>query len=152
MGILRKITVRNDSQGHGYYGAPRGSRKHNGVDLVVEKGDQVLAPENGVLKRSAQPYSSDPKYKGFVLVGDSGLEWKVFYCILEPNIIGTRVSKGQHIATAQAISEKYNSSMIDHIHVEIRKDEKRIDPTDTIMSGDEKKKCGNSSFCPFYCT
>lgn len=113
--------MRNDSQGQGHYGASRGSRRHRGVDLIVTKGQQIFAPFDGTITRKLQVYGSDPKYKGLEIQseGDNTQKVKIFYCIVNPDLISKKVTKGQVIATAQAINEKYSPKMKNHIHVEL---------------------------------
>ena len=115
--------MRNDSLGLGHYGASRGSRKHRGVDLIVTKGQEIFAPFNGTITRKLQVYSNDPKYKGLEIQSedDKTIKVKIFYCIVNPNLIGKKVQRGQVIATAQAINEKYSPKMKNHIHVELWK-------------------------------
>lgn len=119
MRLLKIHTLREDSSGSGRFGASRGNRTHKGVDLEVTKGEEVYSPFSGVIVRTTRPYADDAKYKGIVLKSDSGIEMKIFY--MNPSVSSGRVSKGQVIGYAQAISEKYGGSMKDHIHVEIRK-------------------------------
>ena len=115
--------MRNDSLGQGHYGASRGSRRHRGVDLVVLKNQKIFAPFNGTITRKLVVYGSDPKYKGFEIQSedDNTIKVKVFYCIVNSNLIGEKVQRGQVIGTAQAINEKYNNKMKNHIHVELWK-------------------------------
>lgn len=131
--FLNNQVIRVDAAGNGHFGAKRGSRKHQGVDLLVQKGDNVLAPEDGLLKRAAYPYVGDMTYSGFEFIGDSGKKYKVFY--LEPkwDLIGERVNDGDIIGTAQAISERYpQSSMKDHIHIEIRENNLLLNPEEIL--------------------
>lgn len=115
--------MRNDSAGLGHFGASRGSRRHRGVDLIVSKNQKIFAPFNGTITRKLQVYGSDPKYKGLEIQSeaDKTIKVKVFYCIVDNNLIGKKVQRGQVIATAQAINEKYSTAMKNHIHVELWK-------------------------------
>lgn len=120
-----------DPMGCGHYGASRGSRKHMGLDVVVSKGDTIYSPITGYVSRFPYPYASDLKYKGIEIIGEGehqGLKVKIFYCL--PTLsIRAKVSKGQKIATAQAINEKYGKSMTNHIHIEFYKNNINVDPT-----------------------
>lgn len=110
--------IRIDSEGSGILGAPRGLKKHKGVDYECVAGQDVCAPFDMTILRVARPYA-----KG----GMSGIAWrsgkstgKMFY--LEPNLslVGQRVGAGEVIGRAQSISEFYNLPMMkDHIHFEV---------------------------------
>ena len=119
--ILSSLKIRVDGKGDGHYGASRdgGSRGHNGVDLLVTKGQPVFAPFAGTITKQAYPYSDDRKYTGVHLTRPDGLKIKVFYMLPKPGIIGKAVNAGEEIGRAQAISEKYGAPMKDHIHVEV---------------------------------
>jgi len=119
--LLSSMKIRVDASGNGHYGASRdgGSRGHNGVDLLVTKGQPVFAPFAGTITKQAYPYSDDRKYTGVHLTRPDGLKIKVFYMLPKPGIIGKSVSAGEEIGRAQAISEKYGAPMKDHVHVEV---------------------------------
>ena len=51
--------IRNDSKGLGHHGAPRGHRKHNGVDLMCDPGQDILMPVDGFIARMSMPYKKD---------------------------------------------------------------------------------------------
>jgi murein DD-endopeptidase MepM/ murein hydrolase activator NlpD len=130
--MLLSQTIRMDAAGSGKYGAPRGKRKHNGIDLLVSEGQAVFAPFDGTLVRAAFPYVGDSKWTGFVLRSKANPkeEMKVFYAKAHANLIGKEVTKGQEIATGQAISKRYPKlPMKDHIHIEVKIDGKAVDPT-----------------------
>ncbi len=38
------LGIRNDPAGSGHYGAPRGRRKHNGLDFLCVPGQTVVCP------------------------------------------------------------------------------------------------------------
>lgn len=40
-------SIRSDSAGDGYFGAPRGSRRHLGINLATTGGQNVVSPTNG---------------------------------------------------------------------------------------------------------
>lgn len=123
-----------DGQGCGHWGASRGGRKHWGVDITVKKGGNVYSPITGYISRYPYPYASDLSYRGIEIIGTEehkGLKVKIFYCI--PKVAQkTKVKKGQKIAIAQAINEKYGASMTNHLHVEFYKNNQRLDPTELL--------------------
>jgi len=119
--MLSSLIIRNDSEGKGFFGAPRGSRLHYGVDYIVKENQSVLAPFEGVLVRKAYPDGNDLRKEGFVFLTSNGLEFKVFYAKINKSDVGKRFKKGDVIAKAQSVSNLYNlPNMKDHIHVEVR--------------------------------
>ncbi|MCI4667440.1 MAG: M23 family metallopeptidase [Bacteroidia bacterium] len=123
------IRMRNDPLGQGHFGAPRGSRTHQGVDLVVLPGQPIYSPIAGYINRLAIPYRDDGRYSGIEILGTgafSAYAIKIFY--MEAIRIGVSIRKGEQIGLAQQISTKYSSRMIDHIHVEFMKDGQLVDP------------------------
>lgn len=124
--------MRNDTRGDGHFGASRGRRVHNGLDLVVSPGSAVYSPIEGVVVRRAYPYGErgrNKKWEGIVIDGKGryeGYEVKIFYII--PFMIGHYVEAEDIIGKAQAISKKYSPDMIDHVHVEVRYYGRLVDP------------------------
>lgn len=124
--------MRNDSRGDGHFGASRGRRTHNGLDIVVTPGSGVYCPIEGYMKRVAYPYGQgrrNKKWLGCAIEGTGlyrGYEVKIFY--MDPFLLGEYVYPNDIIGKAQAISKKYSSSMIDHLHIEVRYKGQLIDP------------------------
>jgi len=119
--ILDRIKIRMDASGSGRFGSSRGggSRKHNGVDLEVIKGQPVYAPFAGTVTKQAYPYEGDRKFTGLHLTRADGVKMKIFYMLPKPGIVGKTVNAGDEIGRAQDISEKWGAPMKPHIHVEI---------------------------------
>lgn len=112
--------MRNDSKGLGHHGAPRGHRKHNGVDLIVTPGQDILMPVDGIITRVSMPYADDERWLGAYIVNPR-IEIKMWYFV--PNLLGMELNVGAVIGTAQDIGEKYEG-VTPHIHLRIVK----IDP------------------------
>lgn len=126
--IVRNFVIRgNDSYGSGAFGASRGGRNHAGIDVVALEGETIFSPIDGTFKRLAPPYLNDSRYSGMV-INNSTYEIKIFY-IKNTIAVGKIVKAGQPIAVAQNISKKYGTGMINHVHIEVRKNGKLIDPT-----------------------
>ncbi|MDY6994789.1 MAG: M23 family metallopeptidase [Pseudomonadota bacterium] len=128
-----------DCQGSGAYGASRGNRTHEGIDIVAKVGAQVCSPIDGTLTRKAYPYAKDLKYTGVLLTGTGkhkGYTIKIFYMNVWNEVIGQEVTMGETIlGTVQDIAAKYpcqKGKMTNHIHVEVRKNGGLIDPTHII--------------------
>lgn len=132
LSILANQIIRSDSEGDGNFGASRGNRTHQGVDLVVKEGDQVKAPENGTIRRKAYPYANDLRWKGLILDSDSGIEYRIYYLTPDDRLIGKKVSKGDVIGIAQDISKKYTNKMTPHIHVETRLSGQLFNPAEIL--------------------
>jgi hypothetical protein len=118
------LGIRNDPQGGGYYDAPRGSRRHKGIDFLCVPGQDITCPiEYGTIIRVAYPYSSDLSYKGLVIENDL-ITIRLYYCTLFETLLNKRVERHQPIAKAQNIASKYrpypkDCEMKPHIHLGI---------------------------------
>jgi len=108
--------IRSDSAGDGHWQANRGDRRHKGIDLLCDPGQDILSPIKGFVTRVAYPYADDPSWKGIVIQGD----WcriKMYY--LDPFVrIGRQVTQGEVIGKAQNISLRYGGDMRAHVHLE----------------------------------
>lgn len=134
--LVASPQLRSDTQGAGHYGAPRGNRQHQGVDVKVTEGEPVYAPMDGVITRVAYPYVGDYVYQGLVLEGSGpfdGLQIKMFYVQPIKTLIGQAVERGQIIGYAQSISKKYSPEMTDHVHAELRVEGQLTDPTNYFL-------------------
>ena len=112
--------IRNDSKGLGHHGAPRGHRKHDGVDLICTPGQDILMPIDGIIARVSLPYKDDERWIGAYIVNPR-IEIKMWYFI--PNLLGMELKAGSVIGIAQDIGKKYEG-VTPHIHLRIVK----IDP------------------------
>lgn len=116
--IGKQNKIRIDGYGDGRFGARRSDHSHNGIDLVVTPGESILSPITGKVVRYSYPYADDSRFSGVHIQNDEYLV-KMWY--LSPVLVkpGQQVTQGQAIGTAQKISTKYGSGMIDHVHVEV---------------------------------
>jgi len=120
-----------DPLGCGNFGASRGTRSHSGIDYKALPGEAILSPITGKVTRYPFPYADDKRYTGIEIVNAS-YKVKMFYLSASVTI-GTEVKAGQQIGTAQNISDKHGSSMVNHIHFEIYdKNGILLDPTTMI--------------------
>lgn len=134
--VLPSQIIRVDSSGNGNYKASRngGTREHEGIDILVQKGQTLYAPFDAKLTRVYNVYSGDTKTKGLELISNANnFKIKIMYCVAYPELIGKQVKAGEAIGYAQAISEKYGGSMKNHLHVELYQNEILIDPTTHIQ-------------------
>jgi hypothetical protein len=118
------LWIRSDRLGDGHFGARRdgGRRNHAGTDFECAPGNPVFAPIAGRIVREARPYS-DGDYSG-LLIQNSQISIKMFYFEPDTSLIGTFVTEGAVIGTAQDISKRYGKAMTPHIHLQIES----IDP------------------------
>lgn len=128
--------VRFDEAGSGLYGAPRGNRQHNGVDLECVPGSVILSPISGEIVREAYPYAGDLSWSG-CLIRSAQAEVKMFYMRLYHHI-RKELNKGNTypitqrlpIGVAQDITNRYpDQGMTPHIHLELKTFE-RVNPMD----------------------
>ena len=109
--------VRNDSQGAGHFGAPRGNRTHNGIDYECPPESAVLSPIMGAVTKLGYPYGDDLSWR-YVEVSVDGERHRVFY--VEPLVeVGDWVNRDTVIGKAQDLAQRY-PGMTPHIHYEIK--------------------------------
>ncbi len=111
--------IRNDAGGLGHFGAPRGDRKHDGVDFSCEEDQEVLMPVDGKIVRKSYPYANDLKWQGVDIVNPR-IEIKMWYFKPFSNVIGKEVKAGEPIGFAQNIGLKYEN-VTPHVHLRIIK-------------------------------
>lgn len=120
-----KITTDNKKRlcdpapwGCGSFGAGRGDRTHQGLDIKTAVGQQILSPISGTVTRHPYPYNGNLVYTG-IEIKNSEYHVKIFY--VTPLVaVNKTVAKGQVIAKAQNIAAKYSPSMTNHAHIEVR--------------------------------
>lgn len=134
--VLNGTVRKNDKWGKGYYGAPRGNRKHNGIDIVAPLGKEVTSPLEAKVVRISYPYASDMSFTGLLLHGIGsykGFEIKIFYIKPVPNIVGKTVHFNQKIGVAQSLSTKY-PGITNHVHLEVKINGIQTDPKTVIKN------------------
>ena len=114
--------VRMDGGGDGRHGAPRGKRKHDGLDFACIPGQAVLMPVDGQIVRVSLPYKYDTNWRG-VHIYHKRIELKMWYFKPDLGFIGRVCDAGEIIGYAQDISQRYEN-VTPHIHLRIVK----IDP------------------------
>jgi len=107
-----------DPMGCGTFGASRGGRTHNGVDVTVTPGQNIVSPISGTVTRFPFPYGDDLSYKG-IEIKNSEYSVKIFYMSATVSA-NTKVTAGQVIGKAQNIAAKYGNGMTNHVHFEVR--------------------------------
>lgn len=122
-----------DAQGCGHFGAPRGTRKHAGLDVECVPGATVHAPWAGTVERTADPYG-DGKYSGLLIRIDARTAYKVMYMAPLGGLVGSKVAAGDTIGYAQDISRRYSAGMKPHLHLEVYVDGQAIDPEPLLFA------------------
>jgi len=136
--IVRTPKIRIDNEGNGNYddvliGGARPTKKHNGIDILVEKNEFIYAPfDLEILRTDANPYSNFPALHGFEFQGlglFNNIRIKIFYA--DSLLLRGHIARnGEPIAKAQDVTIKYpNTGMKKHIHVEMYYKGKLINPT-----------------------
>lgn len=103
--------------GCGHFGASRGTRKHEGIDILCEVGGEVYAPFDGYVERKVTPYAGW-SFSG-LQINHGDFTTKIMYFLPVDGLENTQVVKGQIIGYCQDIQKKYGSSVPRHLHVEI---------------------------------
>lgn len=136
---------RNDDQGLGHFGAPRGSRTHRGIDLAVAPSSTILCPVDGLVTKLGYPYGDDLSWR-YVEVRqdkctpvmsadvdgtcpDCGLaHYRHRFFYVTPSVVpGSVVTKGMKIGYLQDISIRY-PGMTPHVHYEVKLADEYVDP------------------------
>jgi hypothetical protein len=115
--------VRSDGWGDGVFGAPRGGKFHDGLDLVVVPGWPITSPIDGVVEKYEQPYARDPMWKG-IQIANKQIRVEIWYMLPKLDLVGSKVSAGDLVGQAQDISMKYGwdekkKAMLPHIHLRV---------------------------------
>ena len=115
----------SDQQGAGYFGAPRGSHTHNGIDFAMPPGSAVFSPILGKVTKLGHPYAHDLSFRYVQITDENGLAHRVFY--IEPTVkIGDVVGKNDVVGHSQKLPYE---GITQHCHYEIKgKDGNYIDP------------------------
>lgn len=109
-----------DEYGCGHFGASRGSRTHEGVDLICPPGKEVASGVYGEVTKLGYTYEDDPRFR-YVQVTASlnrkHCHFRFFY--VEPALkVGDRVDPGKVIGKVQSLQDRY-PGITDHCHFEI---------------------------------
>ncbi|WP_272962288.1 M23 family metallopeptidase [Alcanivorax jadensis] len=121
----------SDGFGSGHFGASRGGRSHSGFDLLCDAGVPLCSPVAGTVTKVGYPYGDDLSYR-YVQVSAGGYDFRTFY--IEPSVaVGDKVDKCSVIGTGQSLGKRY-PGIPNHIHFEIKKAGKYVDPTPSLIA------------------
>jgi len=129
------IRVRSsDCHGSGAYGASRGNRTHNGIDIVTHANESVVAYESGEVSYLGWPYRPSDDKKGkyrLVEVTSNGYRLRYFYVGLLVEL-GDYIERGQTIGWSQDLECTY-PGITQHVHFEVKDPKGRyIDPVEYL--------------------
>ena len=104
------------------FGAPRGSRSHQGLDLGADKGTPVVAVRDGVVVYAA----AGMRGYGKTVIVDHGDGWQTLYAHNSSLLVrtGERVRAGASIARVG----RTGNATGDHLHFEMRNNGRAVDP------------------------
>lgn len=131
----------NDPTGFGHFGADRGKTKsgkkkyHKGHDIVSVPGEDVVSMIEGVVTKIGYAYSDALQFRYVEVTNDT---YRIRLMYLDPSDIkkGDQVCEGDRVGYAMDISSHWHKKkprkdgekMINHIHVQIWKNKKLVDP------------------------
>lgn len=122
-----------DDWGSGDFEAPRGSRKHKGIDLCCYPDTVVMCPFEGEVTKLGYPYADATQFRYVEITDAAGNRHRQFYVF--PTVkLGNYVSKNYPIGVSQDVAGYYltkdNSKVMkNHVHYEILdKDGSPINP------------------------
>ena len=121
-----------DDWGSGEYGASRGNRIHNGIDILCPAGSAVLSRTDGIVTKIGYPYRLDQKGRShyrYVEVTTGTDRFRYFY--VKPTVTtGCKVLNGSMLGTSQSLLPIY-PGIQDHVHFEIKlEDDSFVNPKD----------------------
>lgn len=112
-------TIRVDQAGDGHFGASRGERSHDGIDLVCRPDQIIRSPISGEITRVVYSYRDDLSFQGIEIKNKICIVHLLYVKPFE-SFIGERVKQGTIIGHTQDITLRYpNQGMIPHTHFRI---------------------------------
>lgn len=134
---LLSLPVRKfDEHGCGHYGANRGSRTHEGVDIICPRWKEVSCGIYGEVTKLGYTYADDPSFRYVQItaaINRKHYHFRFFY--VSPVLkVGERVDPDSVIGTIQSLQDRY-PGITDHCHFEIHDvNENPVDPTPVLIA------------------
>ena len=116
---LDDMVIRNDEAGKGHFGADRGDRQHQGIDIKASPGASVRSLVSGTVIRPGTVYNGNPEFTLVWVQADDGTVVGLYYVESEL-VAGDRIEAGMAVGTAQNIAEHHGGGMENHVHIEVR--------------------------------
>lgn len=115
-----------DVHGAGYYGAPRGSREHKGIDFACYSGTTILPIKAGKVTKLGYPYADKLEFRYVQITDKAGYRWRYFY--IQPSVVMNQVVT-VHTELGKVQKLPYEG-ITQHCHLEIKNpDGEFVDPT-----------------------
>jgi murein DD-endopeptidase MepM/ murein hydrolase activator NlpD len=115
-----------DIYGSGAFGASRGSRKHAGLDIIAQPGDDVVSPLDGRVVRIGLAYYGSVLGSLHIQGVGEYADARIKLLYVEPDVdVNATVRRGQHIGQAQDVASYWHEksprsgTMKNHIHIEL---------------------------------
>jgi len=106
-----------DAQGSGAYGAPRGERKHKGVDYACRPGTKVYAAVWGRVTRLGYPYKGNKNLR-LIEIKETANHALVRYMYVDPAVgKGDWIEPGELLGKSQKLPYK---GITQHVHVDVK--------------------------------
>jgi len=124
------IPIRNDVFGSGEFGAPRnGGRAHAGLDILAQMGSPVKATRSGRVINA----ESKPGLGKYVEIRHPGGFISIYAHLSEINVKNhQRIRQGEIIGKVGKSGNARYKKIKPHLHFEIRKDNKPVNPRDYL--------------------
>ena len=107
------VVREQDAHGAGYWHAPRGSRKHKGVDYAIG----VMPGIDGTVSKIGYVYSNDFFHR-YIEIKDSK-KYRHRYFYVQPQVsLGDSINRDEVIGTVQELGSRY-PKITPHVHVGI---------------------------------
>jgi murein DD-endopeptidase MepM/ murein hydrolase activator NlpD len=106
-------------------------RPHLGLDLAAIRGTPIYAAQGGTVIYAGTGFSG---YGRFIII-ENEIGWATFYSHLDKMLVknGEKVEKGQKIGKMGRTGRATGT----HLHFEVRKDKKAIDPLAFLPKGSD---------------
>lgn len=118
--------IRNDDQGAGYFGAPRGDKTHRGIDYQAPVGATVCAVEEGEVTKIGYPYEGNFELRYVEITDTDGSRGRYFY--VDPEVrLHQWIERGQAIGVVQSLQDRF-PGMDEHVHFELIVNGEYVDP------------------------
>lgn len=119
-----------DDHGSGLWDAPRGKRRHKGIDLAAYPNTKILAIKAGMVTKLGFAYPDDLSWR-YVRVEDvTGLYWDYFYVLPMVNV-GDKVEADEAIGSLQDLRTRYKG-ITPHCHLRVMRNGMKINPETVI--------------------
>jgi len=115
-----------DKFGCGHHLASRGTRAHNGVDIIAKPNDIVLCIKDGEVTKLGYCYRDDLSYRYVQVTDSDGTKLRYFY--VTPSVRkGDKIKKYTAIGRAQDLEKRYEG-ITPHVHFEVMRDQEYLNP------------------------